>query len=125
MIIPQHPFRSDIAEQIIKNSVGLTFKALWDTGATHSVITPGINSETIKPIYIIGGIILPNRVIFENWSLTESDIGGDGIDLLIGMDIISQGDFFLSTSGGKTKLCFCYPPHQEPIDLVERAKKQL
>ena len=140
-IIPKYPFQPEIAQQILANPLDLTFTAVWDTGATHSVITPnainklnlsgqiirytkvrGVNSESEQPVYIVGGIVLPNNIIFYNWELTESNIGDDA-DLLIGMDIISNGELTISRKEGKTKFCFSYPPHHKPFDLVERNQR--
>jgi hypothetical protein len=82
-----------------------------------------VNSDPIlKPVYIVGGIILPNRVMFMPQRFIESDIGGN-YDVLIGMDIIAMGELTLSGYGGRTKFCFSYPPHHKRIDLKERNEK--
>ena len=103
--------------------------ALWDTGATHSVIQPGlarklnlipidkatvcgINSCEVVNVYWID-ICLPNNVSFENVAISESDFSGG--DILIGMDIIQKGDFVISNAQGKTHFSFRIPSHTQPI----------
>ena len=53
--------------------------------------------------------------------VTEGDI--TGTDVLIGMDIISQGDFAITASQGETKFTFQIPSTHD-IDFVkERSPK--
>ena len=42
-----------------------------------------------------------------------SKIGAQGIDILIGMDIISKGDFAISNYNGKTQFSFRLPSQQD------------
>jgi uncharacterized protein YecA (UPF0149 family) len=48
------------------------------------------------------------------------------IDVLIGMDILGQGDFAVTSHKGKTTFSFCCPPRRE-IDFVAevRASQQI
>lgn len=113
------------------------FIAIWDTGATGTVITQkvvdelslkstgkirvhGVNSETIADTYFID-LGLPNKVMITNVSASCNQI--NGCDILIGMDIISMGDFALSNGNNITIFSFCMPPHKNPIDLVEKSNK--
>ena len=64
------------------------------------------------PIYFID-IILNNEVVFNNWKVMGSKIGAQGIDILIGMDIISKGDFAISNYNGKTQFSFRLPSQQD------------
>lgn len=99
--------------------------AQWDTGATNTCISEEIatryklkpisfaQSKTpsgtlIAPIYLID-ITLNNEVVFKNWSVMGSKIGAQGIDVLIGMDIISKGDFAISNYDEKTQFSFRLP----------------
>ncbi len=140
IIIPKYPYNKEVAEEFLNNPQGVTFRAIWDTGATHSVITPrlieklnisnqisgytqvcGVNSTISKQaVYKVGGIVLPNRVMLSEWELTESCLSPSEIDVLIGMDIICKGDFTISNYGNKTKFCFSIPSHDEVIDLVKK-----
>ncbi len=97
--------------------------AIWDTGATNSVISQKvINELSLKSIgktrvSTVGGngiadrfsvnILLPNQVIFSTLQVTQGII--TGADVLIGMDIISQGDFSISRKDNKTLFSFQYP----------------
>lgn len=115
------------------------YKAVWDTGATNTVISPRIAKDlNLKPVdktvvnavngkhivnrYLIRTLSLPNRVAFEDLTVTEGTMGGN-IDILIGMDLITKGDFHLSHYGGKTIFSFALPPHKNIIDLLEKTNK--
>lgn len=112
-------------------------KAIWDTGATHSVITPpivarlnllpigkrrvfGVNSSDIKDVFVVD-IVLPMGVRVVDVQVTESDINSGDIEALIGMDIIQAGDFAISNGPGKTIFSYCIPPHRNPVDLVAKS----
>lgn len=114
-----------------------SFKAIWDTGATHSVITPqvfqdlnlfaidktivnGVNSRKEVCITMVH-IGLPNKFLIPNHRVTVCDIAGG--DMLIGMDIIARGDFSICTGDGQTQFSFAMPPFENKIDLVEKADK--
>ena len=109
--------------------------ALWDTGATNSVVSKafavklrlqpigqrkvqGVHGSEIVNTYL-ADIGLPNKVIFKGVDILEADIG-DRIDVLIGMDIIGSGDF--SICGGKV-FSYSIPPFDTPIDFVVKADK--
>ena len=111
------------------------FQALWDTGATGSVITQtvveacsltqtglikvgGVHGEQNVPTYQVN-IVLPNNVGFPNVQVTMGQF--TGADILIGMDIITRGDFTVTNSGGETKFSFRHPP-QEHIDFVKQVQ---
>jgi predicted aspartyl protease len=97
--------------------------ALWDTGATGTVISKNLaeklqlkpqgqqksrntKGEYITNVYYIN-IMLPNSVGFAALRVTEGDM--PDFDVLIGMDIIMQGDFAISQSDRKTKFTFQIP----------------
>lgn len=109
-----------------------TCLGLWDTGATNSAITEmqakklnlkptgskmvsGLGGTLIKNTYVID-VILPNNVLIPSLSVTELDSPknekGESIEtfgLLIGMDIISRGDFSITNFEGKTVMSFRMP----------------
>jgi predicted aspartyl protease len=114
----------------------LTATAVWDTGATHSMITKetaqrleltiidtgrvvGVNSSTIADIALIS-IGLPNGVLIPNKRVIISSLGGQE-DMLIGMDIIRLGDFSISNANRETLFSFAIPSLPEQIDLVKKA----
>jgi hypothetical protein len=108
-----------------------TFQAIWDTGASASVITQKIIDQLgLKPIgmevaYTAAGphrteaylvaVFLPNHVCFPSVRVTRGDILG--VDVLIGMDIITTGDFAITNQGGKT-VCSFRCPSRTKIDFV-------
>lgn len=111
----------------------LLFKAIWDTGASSSVITKKVvdecvlkpisrtkvntaSGETTSSVYLVN-FILRNNVGVSGRRVTEGIIGGD-IDVLIGMDIINLGDFAVTNFEGKTTFSFRLPSTQQ-IDFVK------
>jgi predicted aspartyl protease len=112
------------------------FTAIWDTGATNSVISPSIVTACgLKPIgmtqiHTAGGmwsteqylvnIRLPNNVGFPNVRVTNQPLLGTPI--LIGMDIIGRGDFVVTNKDGKTTFSYRWPS-SERIDFIPDAKK--
>lgn len=113
-------------------------KALWDTGATNCVITPSCaKSLNLKPISIAqthhaGGIslsnvylvtiILPNGVRIENVRFTECSEQAGNFGVIIGMDIITRGDFSITNRNGQTVFSFNIPSIRL-IDFVAENKK--
>lgn len=67
-------------------------------------------------------ISLPNNVIFTGVRVTKGDILGANI--LIGMDIISRGDFSVTNRDGVTKFSYRTPSIAH-IDYVEEANEAL
>lgn len=107
------------------------FIGLWDTGATGTVITKKVvdklklkpigktkvyhaNGEDTVNVYAIN-LYLPNGVAFGFVRVTEGIL--NEMDLLIGMDIITQGDFSVTNVKGKTTFSFRIPSVKE-IDYV-------
>lgn len=115
------------------------YRALWDTGATASVITQKIvdelglkpigmtkvhtasHSDIIAEVYLVS-IFLPNTVAIPNIKVTKGNITGH--DMLIGMDIISQGDFAITYNEGKTTFSFRVPSSTE-IDFVQQKQEPI
>lgn len=108
------------------------FTAVWDTGATNTAIASTVVDKmksvpiTFTPVGTGGGvvnapvhlinIVLPNNVIIPNISVTElKDL--HSCDILIGMDIISGGDFAITHPDGKACFSFRMPSHRS-VDFV-------
>lgn len=107
----------------IKLPVRKTFKALWDTGATNTVICKNVvDSLNLKPTgktqtHNAAGscivdtfsvnIYLPNNITFHNLSVTHGIF--NGFDILIGMDVINNGDFSITNFNKKTSFSFRIP----------------
>lgn len=109
-----------------------TFTALWDTGATGSVISKSVVSslnliptgkqrvfhadgECVVNTYLVN-LYLPNSVAFPCIAVTEGKL--TGIDILIGMDVITQGDFSITNHNGNTFFSFRIPSIKD-VDFVE------
>jgi len=99
------------------------YEAIWDTGATRTAITAKVAAECgLKPTgmckvktasgetdahtYFVS-LYLPNRVCITNIRVTEAVLSG--ADVLIGMDVIAQGDFAVTNHQGKTCMSFRMP----------------
>lgn len=117
--------------------------AIWDTGATGCVISEdvaaqlklvptgyknvsGISGNRRSNEYFIN-ITLNNEQISLNSSVTDCNaLSNDGtIGMLIGMDIISMGDFSITNFDGKTTMTFRIPS-LEDVDFcrdINEAKK--
>ncbi|MGD0780984.1 MAG: retroviral-like aspartic protease family protein [Dehalococcoidales bacterium] len=99
------------------------YKAIWDTGATKTAISKKIVKQCrLKPtgmckVKTAGGetdartyfvsIYLPNKVCISQIRVNEVNI--TGADVLIGMDIITNGDFAITNHRGKTNMSFRMP----------------
>lgn len=110
------------------------YKAIWDTGATNSVISSRVVSDLkLKSTGLInvgttGGkqlqaqyyvnIVLRNDVGVPFVPVTEGIL--EGIDVLIGMDIIARGDFAITNLNRKTVFSFQMPSTHD-IDFVKEA----
>jgi uncharacterized protein YchJ len=122
----------------IRDFNGKKYKAIWDTGATGSVITEKIVKELdLMPTgmtkvstasgerdvntYIVS-IWLPNNVVVGNVKVTEGIIHGE-YEVLIGMDIITKGDFAITNYDGKTVFTFRFPS-AECIDFVKKIRQE-
>ena len=139
-----HAYTKSFGGQIstIKTSIGLKSHvgetsndftrctAIWDTGATITCITPqiasslalkpisvttvrGVNdSELLCPLYVID-LRLPNGLIITT-NAVETQVAGT--DILIGMDVISRGDFALTHNKiGEMIFSFVIPPSGKSI----------
>lgn len=113
--------------------------AVWDTGATGTVITKqvaeelGLKAIGITEVYHAQGsgltneylvnVALPSGVIIPGVRVTEGVLAS--CDVLIGMDIIAMGDFAVTNvnAQGGTTLSFCIPSVDE-IDFVPRSREE-
>lgn len=139
---PRGMSQSDIAAKKSMKCV-----ALWDTGATNTVITKAVAQALNLPVtgkavvshaagvsrvpkHVVN-IMLPNNVGIPFTEVTEGDL--KGCDVLIGMDIITKGDFAITNVGGKTTFSFripsvetidyCNQPNMAPDKPIVKAKQ--
>ena len=99
--------------------------ALWDTGATVSCVSYGVvNALDLVsmgrlPVRTPSGyremstykvdVLLPNNVGITGVEVCDSEIGAQNLGMLIGMNIISLGDFSVSNYNGITTFTFRSP----------------
>lgn len=109
--------------------------ALWDTGATgtcisddvvknldlvatgrQTIMTPSGSKDVNTYLVDIG---LPNHVMISSVMVCDSDIGKQKIGVLLGMDIITTGDFCISNFNGKTVFSFRIPSKKTTDYVLE------
>jgi predicted aspartyl protease len=114
--------------------------ALWDTGATNSVICKSVasamglqpisarkmhtaNGDNVSNVYLVD-LALPNNVILEAMQVSEADFTtfNPTVHMLIGMDVINLGDFSITNYKGDTVMNFRLPSFEEH-DFVLHANK--
>jgi len=113
----------------------IEIKALWDTGAAFSLITQEVAKQlNLKPlsktmistpsdknvvsnVYLIN-LSLPNNTMFPNLKVAEGVL--NGCDMLIGMDVIINGDFAVTNNNGRTTFSFRMPSMTE-IDFTKHS----
>lgn len=108
-------------------------KALWDTGASTSSISGafadrvGIPALDFTRIHGAGGVhdsrvfrvdlTIPGTQVHVT-DVQATEFVAHDFDMLIGMDIITLGDFSVTNADGKTVFSFRVPPDIFPIDYV-------
>lgn len=136
---------SGLARQLINqatiscDSKKATATALWDTGATGTCISTDIvnqlgliptGKKTIQTpsgssqvsTYLVT-ITLPNNVNVTDVEVCDSEIGSQGIGMLIGMDIITLGDLSVSNYEGETHFSYRIPS-RERTDYVAKLRME-
>ena len=115
-------------------------EAIWDTGATMTCIKQSLRdklklhkAEAVEPVTMsgIGGdvyaegtlvsIWLTPNFLIESWPVYITDFPGDE-ELLIGMDIITMGDFVVCNTDCTTSFSFAVPPLPDRINLAGKAR---
>ena len=126
---------SELCQKMSLECVETSAVALWDTGSGQSgiskplakqlglerVLYKGKDYETKKgsageceSYFHCIDILLPGNTIISN--VTVADFIDNGkFDILIGMDIITMGDFALTNDNGNTVFSFRIPTNNKPI----------
>jgi len=138
-ILISKPYRPGVSGTVSTDIVNEAKKyvGIWDTGATNSVISKKVVDECgliptgmamvhsateSKPCEtFLVSIFLPNKVAFPAVRVTKGML--KDCDVLIGMDLINQGDFAITHNDGKTTLSFRMPS-MEQIDFVAQKKPE-
>jgi len=124
--------------ELISGENHLTIKAIWDTGATNTCITHevaqalhlqsigfgsrGTAGGAITCNRYLVDMLLPNRVVFQGIPVCEVNLDSDGIGALIGMDLITSGDFAITHQQDKTTFTFRIPSRIK-LDFVKEDQK--
>ncbi len=111
------------------------FKGLWDTGASASAINHRVVKECgllpigrsqvqtadgLRDSEIYGiNMYLPNQVAIGEIRATCGDLGPN-TDVLIGMDVITTGDFAVTNANNRTVMSFRFPS----IEHIDFGKQQ-
>lgn len=116
----------------------LRYRGIWDTGASGSVITAKVvadlglrvidrtvaqtaNGVRQSDVYLVN-VVLPCDVGFTALRVTDGSLAG--VDVLIGMDIICQGDFTITHDGDEVVMSYRVPPDgRRTIDFVAEANR--
>lgn len=118
----------------------ISTKGIWDTGATNSVITKssarklglipisravvnGVHGEREVNVYYVN-ITLNNNQITLNTQVTEcEELSPDHTNgMLIGMNVITLGDFSITNFDDRTVMSFVVPS-QKKTDFVAEIKE--
>lgn len=125
---------SDVNIYISNTKSHVPVKAIWDTGATGSVITKDVakhlglvptgkvqvntaNGVAVQNTYTVD-IQLPTGIMILGIIVSEVDGLSGGNNALIGMDVITLGDFSITNHKGNTCMSFRVPSGHE-IDYVK------
>lgn len=128
----------DPASTPVEQPASCQFAAVWDTGATNSVITQQVidacglvatgmaenqSAHGMKVVEtFLVNITLINGVQVLSVRVTKADLGAN-TQVLIGMDIIALGDFVVTNKDGVTVFSFRIPS-QSCIDFVEQHRAE-
>ena len=109
----------------------MAVNALWDTGSTESLISEKI-VKMIEPIlknkskYVTRDVViecktyavslsLSDEITFRDVLMKKADLSDKNVDIIIGMDIISRGDFEIRNYNNLVEFAFRIPQKNEPI----------
>lgn len=116
----------------------IPFKCLWDTGSSRTFITPRVADvlkldvvdETISVRTGLGGramaecrvaymhVVLGAVPLKIKTAILNAPASDTDIDIVLGLDFITQGSFAISYDSGQLMFSFCYPPAPIPLDFT-------
>lgn len=128
---PCHVSRSFDPAKGLPDCAPIQFEAIWDTGAATSVITQrvvdacglrpmrtgylrGMEGVQKTELYLVN-IYLPGNMAFHELPAIKGNPPKGWWNVLIGMDIISSGDFSVTNRGSRTE--FSFRVHSEDMKL--------
>jgi hypothetical protein len=120
--------------------VPIELDALWDTGAMVTCVTPAVRNRlklspsALDESTILSGLTgnapaertfisiqLANSLEIEYCPVYVVDFEDDDFEMIIGMDIITMGDFAVCNTGGETSFSFVIPSFPDRINFTEKA----
>ena len=138
----ERAIKTPVKVKNLVTNLEISTMGLWDTGATGSAITSvaakklglipismtevsGVHGTEIVPVYSVV-LTLNNENISVPVRVTEGkassfSIEGDA-DILIGMDIITMGDYSITNCNGRTVMSFRFPS-LETIDYCNEVNE--
>lgn len=134
LVTPAQVRAGSILKLNAKDVKAVKCNALWDTGATNSVIgkklakelnlipvtkvnSVGVSGPFVSNVYWID-LLMPHNVEVLSVKVTEGNFRDEDPQLLLGMDIITLGDFSITNVEGKTVFSFRNPSIKE-VDYVK------
>ncbi len=127
-------FSINIAEFSGRTKIDFSTRALIDTGANRSCISRRLASVCqLVPVSYMSvrsaqgiseanvysaDIKLPSEISFKNVPVMEFN-GGSDFDVILGMDILSQGDIAITNADGQMLFSMRVPPDTEHIDFTK------
>lgn len=111
---------SEIRVKFREPRLDLNCKAVWDTGATNSLVLPKfINKYNLIEFNKIevpfrkntkwrqyrANLYFSDKICFSGFTITECDLSWDD-DIIIGMDIIKLGKFLIANDKNRTHFAF-------------------
>ncbi|MBL4652506.1 MAG: hypothetical protein JKY53_06525 [Flavobacteriales bacterium] len=110
-----------------------TTAALWDTGSSHCFITKSLATSlelhpidkalvehamgrTFENVYF--AVLQITEKYYIEIELTECQSINNNFEIIVGMDVINQGDFAITNQAGKTTFSFRLPS-ETTIDFQE------
>jgi hypothetical protein len=125
------------------NANPVKLNALWDTGAEVTCISPAVRDKLkLSPADAIGnstisgvGGDVPADITFVTIRILHDmeleycpvyivDFKDNDFDLIIGMDIITRGDFVVCNADNNTSFSFAMPPFPDRIDLTDKSRNR-
>lgn len=116
-----HPFEASTINQPPKP---YQTSALWDTGASHCSITQSLaenlglhaidkvavehaKGRSFENVYL--AILQVTNKYYMEVEFTECQSISNNFEIIVGMDVITQGDFAITNKDGKTSFSFRLP----------------
>lgn len=82
----------------------------------------GAGGKMTVPVYLVDLLFTGTALRLQSWRVSQ--IADVHFDVLVGMDLISQGDFSISHTSTTTIFSFCWPTLKRPLNHVQEIEAQ-